>query len=488
MSNITMSAATRLGTARRSPRVIAGGHRALMAVVATLAFVLAPRAAEAQLERLFGGGSPPVVLENVRVITGTGAILDGATVIVRGDEVLAVRRAGAEDGRTPRNAKTVDASGLTLTAGLLDVHGLMGLTGNGGDGPRHRAADAFDRYDDRAIASAHARGVTALYVPARGGAISGTGSVIRLTPVATPLDAGEALHVDLASTAAAVARLGRLDGIRKRFQAAKDYREQIEIYEEDQLPEYEEKLAERAKKKEEDGGKDDGIARSETPRADPPTRRGRPSGRGGGRGGRGGGGGGADAIRKPREPRTDRAAEVLLRAIDGEIPVRVVAHRSADILNAIDLAEEFDLTLIIEGGHEAALVAEELAAADARVVLGPAAEGGPYGGARWRTFDAGTPAALDAAGVDWVVGSGDAGGTRFILQNAMLATSHGSDTDALHRVTRDAAAFLGLPDHGVVRRGAAADLVLWSADPLEAGATVVAVMVAGEVVHGALPE
>ena len=40
--------------------------------------------------------------------------------------------------------------------------------------------------------------------------------------------------------------------------------------------------------------------------------------------------------------------------------VRIIADRSADILNALELAREFDLNIVIEGGAEAHLVADEL--------------------------------------------------------------------------------------------------------------------------------
>ena len=93
-------------------------------------------------------------------------------------------------------------------------------------------------------------------------------------------------------------------------------------------------------------------------------------------------------------------------------------------------------------------------------------------------------AMLSAAGVEWVLGGTGTSseGSRFVWLNAMRAAQV-AGADPLTLVTRDAASFLGLPAHGLVRRGAAADVVLWSADPQEPTARVVRVYVDGKVVY-----
>ncbi|XOV74909.1 MAG: hypothetical protein ACFHWZ_15690 [Phycisphaerales bacterium] len=134
------------------------------------------------------------------------------------------------------------------------------------------------------------------------------------------------LSINLNSDGRPTQRLDVFDGVRRAFRDALAYRESQEAYEV-QLEEYLEKIAERKKKAEADAEKKDGKEESNGDKK-------------------------KEEINKPREPSTNRDFEVLLRTIDKELPVRIEAHRSADILNALELADEFGLDLTIEGGAE----------------------------------------------------------------------------------------------------------------------------------------
>ena len=63
----------------------------------------------------------PVVLDNVRVIDGTGtAPIENARVIIEGDRII---RIGPADTVTlPENADRLDLSGRTIVPGLIDLH------------------------------------------------------------------------------------------------------------------------------------------------------------------------------------------------------------------------------------------------------------------------------------------------------------------------------------------------------------------------------
>ena len=67
----------------------------------------------------------------------------------------------------------------------------------------------------------------------------------------------------------------------------------------------------------------------------------------------------------------DLGLETLARALKGEIPFLVTAHRTQDILGALRLAKEFNLKLVLDGGAEAYLVTEQLKAAGVPVILHP---------------------------------------------------------------------------------------------------------------------
>jgi len=73
----------------------------------------------------------------------------------------------------------------------------------------------------------------------------------------------------------------------------------------------------------------------------------------------------------PSSPR-DRDHDVLLRALDGEIPVHWLARTDKDVWAALRLAKEFEIprSVILEG-YEADLCAKELLAAKVPVLLGP---------------------------------------------------------------------------------------------------------------------
>lgn len=428
------------------------------------------------------------VIRNARILAGDGRVIEQGTILVRRGMIAAVLE--GEMDEMPRRATVVDAEGRTITPGLIDVHSRLGMTDMAGAGPLNRAVDAFNRYDRVAIDEALSHGVTTLYLPAMGASVAGTGSLVRLGAEVEVVDETAALHIDMGSERPSLQRLGQFETIRNRFKQAKAWRDSVEIYADELLPDYEEKIAERAEKEAEEGDKDGkdsdsaSVASGNEDLQPRPIRRGGrggPPGRGApaGRGGGGGGGDGGDEIRKPSEPSPNREAEMFLRAIDGELVVRVLAHRAEDILNALELADTYNLKMVIEGGNEAGLVAAELAAADVPVVLGPAGDTSPYAPERYRARDPHAMHQLSEAGVRWVLGTGGPNSSRFVLFNAQMAAAR-SDADPLSLVTRDAAAFLGLDDTGVIRRGARADLVMWTDDPMTPGATVAGVWVNGK--------
>ena len=97
----------------------------------------------------------------------------------------------------------------------------------------------------------------------------------------------------------------------------------------------------------------------------------------------------------------------LAQVLSGEVPVYLSANRSSDILNALGLASEFGLSVILRGGAEAWLVADELAIHQIPVVVNPM-RNAPYNfeqlGSR-----ADTAHLLDQAGVPVII----AGDTQF---------------------------------------------------------------------------
>ena len=147
-------------------------------------------------------------------------------------------------------------------------------------------------------------------------------------------------------------------------------------------------------------------------------------------------------------------------------PLVLHVNRAADILRCIELAEAHGLRLVVLGGAEAWKVAEPLAAAGAAVIVSAAANV-PVG------FDAlgarlDNAALLREAGVDVLYTGSETHNARNLRQLAGNAVAHGVPWyDALHSLTRKAALIWNMPDAGLLRSGAVADVVVWSGDPLE---------------------
>lgn len=77
------------------------------------------------------------------------------------------------------------------------------------------------------------------------------------------------------------------------------------------------------------------------------------------------------AEKKKLDARESFKYEALIKVIKKELPLRVHAHRADDIMTALRIKDEFDIDMVIEHGTEAAIVADELAARQVPVCLGP---------------------------------------------------------------------------------------------------------------------
>jgi len=158
---------------------------------------------------------------------------------------------------------------------------------------------------------------------------------------------------------------------------------------------------------------------------------------------------GQEALREARE--------------DGVFVVRV--HRASDILQVLRFAEEQNLKVVIHGGREAWIVAEQLAGAGVAVVINtldnlPA----DFDSLGARLDNA---ALLHAAGVQVMFSEDRTPNARKVRQLAGNAVANGLPAEAaLAALTRIPADVFALAPR-VIARGSRADLVLWSGDPLE---------------------
>jgi imidazolonepropionase-like amidohydrolase len=161
--------------------------------------------------------------------------------------------------------------------------------------------------------------------------------------------------------------------------------------------------------------------------------------------------------------------EALIPVAEGRLPLIVTASRAADIQQVLRLAREEGVKIILDGAEEGWLVADQIAAANVPVLLNPISN--LPGNFEMRAARMQNAAALDAAGVVIAI-KGNEGSThraRETRYNAGNAVSHGLPYGAaIAAITVNPARIFGMDGQfGELRAGAAADVVVWSGDPLE---------------------
>lgn len=218
-------------------------------------------------------------------------------------------------------------------------------------------------------------------------------------------------------------------------------------------------------------------------------------------------------VQKPVKPERNEAYEVLLRAMKGEIPVRIEAHRADSILQAVRLAREFGLELVLLRAEEwpAVLLPEGSAISllthpwsDFRKSLMPGGKDGYraeimmtgqgdvfHSGFDMRLCEQGSPSKRD-----WKALSASRGlfalmppdpfpcSARILRLSAALLVADGlSVEEALRTITVNAAKILGVFDRvGNLEEGKDADLVILDGEPLNTLSRIRTVMTDGLVV------
>ncbi len=353
--------------------------------------------------------------------------LEDATIIVVDGRITAVGR----DIGAPRGARIIDAEGKIVTPGLFSPVGALGLVEVGlSAGPvdnRQRGTlftagfDVADAYNRRStlVAVNRIEGVTrAAITPTPGSrdasgvaghVISGLAAVVNLGDRNVLDRRGAAMVVTLGeagSTHAGGSRAGAWLMLRNALEEAIDYRDHKGDFERGMRRDYQHSV-------------------------------------------------------------TD--LEALQDVIAGRIPLLVGINRASDIEALVKLVNEYRLKAIIDGGAEAWMIADELAAADIDVILTSVAN-------LPRSFDSinarrGAANILLAAGVRVTFAEDryEPHNARNITQSAGNAVRDGLSWEAaLRAITLTPAEIYGVADTvGSIEVGKAADIVIWPADPLE---------------------
>ncbi|HEU4570038.1 MAG TPA: amidohydrolase family protein [Gemmatimonadales bacterium] len=375
----------------------------------------------------------PLAAQTIAITGGTvypvsGPKIEHGTVIIRDGKVAQVGAGLA----VPAGAQVIDATGKWVTPGLIHAGTTLGLVEVGSIGqtretreageidPSFNVAEGLDPFATP-IAVARMQGVTAAFVAPGDGLIAGQGVLIGLR--------GERME-DLVrvSPAAMVINFGGEGRDAGGGTTAGALAKLRELFADAQ--EYDRRRAEY----------------------------------------------GRNALRPLAASPAD--LDALLPVLQGRLPVVAVADKRRDIEDALRIAREFRLRLILAGGAEGWMVAPELAQAGVPVLVQNLRDV-----PRWDALNArlDNVALLRRAGVNVVVAQNDDGRDRDLRWSAGNAVREGlSWDDALRAVTLAPAQAFGVADRmGSLDAGKVADVVVWSGDPLDFASQAEHVFVGG---------
>jgi imidazolonepropionase-like amidohydrolase len=360
-----------------------------------------------------------VAITGGRVLTGTGTTLDNATIVVRDGRIAAVGAGVA----VPAGATVFDARGKVVTPGLINSYTTIGVVEIEAVNETSDAASSNDRitaaFDvvyglnpvSTLIPIERDGGVTSAVVApaARASIIGGKGALIHLS----------GSRADSMIDRAPVAMFGVLD----------------------------ESAAERT-----GGARGTAVLRMRELLEDVRDYAANPA---------------AYENRDRRDLSLSRLdLEAMVPVVQGKLPLVLVVQRAPDILNALALARDFKLRLVLAGAAEGWMVGDAIAAAKVPVIMNPLTDIPGYDNLAATLENA---ARLRKAGVVIAFATFDAHNARNLRFLAGNAVANGLPYDAaIEAITAAPARIWGADaDIGTVAVGREANLVIWSGDPLE---------------------
>ena len=396
--------------------------------------------------------APPVLLTGATVLTGTGARLDNADVLMRDGRIVAVGN-GLE---APEGATRVDASGKWVTPGIIDVHSHLGVYpspgmrahSDGNEATSPVTANVWAEHSvwpqDPGFDAARAGGVTSLQVlPGSANLVGGRGVTLKNVPATSyqamkfpdapwgmKMACGENPKRVYGQKGGPSTRMGNVAGYRAAFIDAAEY----------------------IRKAEKDRKKDSGDADSD----------------------------------KDTGGKRDLKLDTLAAAIQGDILVHIHCYRADEMTTMLDLAKEFGFKIsAFHHGVEAYKIADRLAAEGVCGALWA-----DWWGFKMEAFDGiqENIALVDRpANSCAIVHSDSEEGIQRLNQEAAKVMAHArkagiviTPEHAIQWLTQNPAKAMGILDQtGTLEAGKMADVVLWNRDPFSAYAQAEQVFVDG---------
>jgi imidazolonepropionase-like amidohydrolase len=161
-----------------------------------------------------------------------------------------------------------------------------------------------------------------------------------------------------------------------------------------------------------------------------------------------------------------RDIKALYKLVNKRLPLIIESNRASDILKLIKLKKKYNLNLIIMGAQEATLVSTQIAESKIPLIVNPI-NNIP------NSFDElasniNASARLEQAGISLMFNAPRDHNYHLIRQGAGVAVANGmSYGGAIKALTSNFSKAFGISSKGVLKKGASADLIIWSSDPLE---------------------
>jgi len=403
-----------------------------------------------------------IAITGGKILTVSHGVIDNGTILVENGKISAV----GPKVTVPSNAKVVDARGKVITPGLFDAGDLLGLVEIPAEQvtvdsteytdpvhPELRVLDALNPRSENILVARSAGITNAASMPAGGNLIAGQTAVIQLdgetvsqitvkTPAALLINLGEQSKTTYGTkNKSPQTRMGQMSLLRQTFLKAQHYKAEQDAY-----------AKRQAAKPAASDNKDSKDAKA------------------------------GEEGKSTAPPGRDLKYEILLAALEGQIPVIVRAERVSDIEMAIRLADEFHFKLILSHATSAWRIADQLAAKKIPVIVGPILEEP----SRMESIDVrlDNAAILNKAGVPIAIQTAADNEVRNLPFEVEYAIGYGLPDDAaLAAVTLNPARLFGVDDHlGSIDVGKDANLLILDGQPFRVKTHVVNELIAGKVI------
>jgi imidazolonepropionase-like amidohydrolase len=200
------------------------------------------------------------------------------------------------------------------------------------------------------------------------------------------------------------------------------------------------------------------------------------------------GGNKEEDLKQPATPRPEPVHAILAKVLEKKIPLQIEAHRVDDVLNALRLADEFELSLILEGCTEGYRITGEILRRKVPVVVGPVSTSfAAMPQLVYRGHDPANAGILATSGIQTAIGVAGRDGlsSKFAALAGAMAVAHGMGRGAaLRALTLTPAEIFGVADRiGSLEVGKDADLVIMSGHPFDATSRIEQVLIEGRTVY-----